>query len=123
MNLPDERLQQFVTESAWEHDAVQTQLNEDLPPDVQSSDALLQVDGMPILKNGDHSVGVAKQWAGNGGKVANSQHAVDLTLTVPGEEINANQVTWPLGMELYLPEDWLTDPAYESRRQDARIPE
>jgi len=123
MNLPDERLQQFVTESPWEHDAVSAQLNEDFPPAVQSPDAILQVDGTPILKNDKQSVGVGRQWAGNVGKITNSQHAVDLMLTVPGEEINANQVTWPLGMELYVPEDWLTDPAYESRRRDARIPE
>lgn len=123
MGIPEDRLQQFITDSPWEHEAVQTQLNEDLPPEFHSTDAILQVDGMPILKDGKQSAGVARQWAGNVGKVANSQHAVDLTLTVPGEEINANQVTWPLGMELYLPEDWLTDPEFAPRRQDVRLPD
>lgn len=122
-NVPEDRLQQFITDSPWDHDAVQADLNEDIPPAFRSEAAILQVDGMPILKDGEHSVGVGRQWAGNAGKVANSQHAVDLILTVPGETHNATQVTWPLGMELYLPKDWLTEPAYAARRADARIPE
>lgn len=121
--IPEDRFQQFITDSPWEHEAVQLQLDEDLPPGFHSPAAILQVDGMPILKDGSHSVGVGRQLAGNAGKIANSQHAVDCLLTVPGEEINANQTTWPLGMELYLPEAWLTDPEFASRRQDVRLPD
>lgn len=121
VNVPEDRLQQFITDSPWDHDAVQADLNEDIPPAVRSEAAILQVDGMPILTDGEHSVGVGRQWAGNVGKVANSQHAVDLILTVPVETHTAQQVTWPLGMELYLPKDWLTEPACAARRADARI--
>lgn len=78
---------------------------------------------MPIPKDGTQSVGVGRQWAGNVGKVANSQHAVDCMLTVPGKEINGNQLTWPLGMELYFPEDWLTESEYAARREDVQLPD
>lgn len=122
-DIPEDRFNQFIRESPWEHDAVQWELNADLPPEFRSDAGILLVDGMPILKDGKASVGVARQWAGNVGKVANSQHAVDLTLTIPDEQRSENQVTWPLGMELYVPEAWLTAPEYESRRRDVRLPE
>lgn len=93
MDIPEDRFQQFIRESPWRHDAVQTQLNQDVPPDVQSADNILHVDAMPILKDGSHSVGVERQWAGTVGKVANCQQAVDLVLTNPGESHNANQLT------------------------------
>lgn len=123
MGIDHDRLQQFITDSSWEHDAVQTNLNHSLPGLFRSDQAILNVDGMPILKDGSHSVGVARQYAGNVGKVANSQIAVDLTLTIPGETYNANQVTYPLGMELYLPEDWLTADDYADRREAVGLPD
>lgn len=90
---------------------------------MQSPENILHVDAVPLLKDGSHSVGVKRQWASNVGKIANCQQGVDLILTNPGETYNANQLTWPLGMELYLPEDWLTDPEYAQRREDTRIPD
>lgn len=112
MAIPEDRFQQFIRESPWRHDAVQRQLNQDVPPDVHSPENILHVDAVPILKEGSHSVGVKRQWASNVGKIANCQQAVDLIITNPGETYNANQLTWPLGMELYVPEEWLTDPEY-----------
>lgn len=123
MDIPEDRLQQFITDSPWEYDAVQTHLNDVIPPQFSSDDAILNVDGVAFLKEGDKSVGVGRQYAGCVGKVANSQVAVDLTMTVPGETRNANQITWPLGMDLYLQEHWFTDDDYADLREEVGIPD
>jgi len=122
MDTPQERLQQFITDSPWEHDAVQTHLLNTTPTRFDTDDAILNVDGVAMLKDGTQSVGVDRQYAGCVGKVANSQVAVDLTLTVPGDTYNANQLTWPLGMELYLPEDWVSAEGYDDRREAVGLP-
>ena len=61
-----------------------------------------------------------RQYNGAQGKVGNSQVAVDLIYAVPGERYNADQKTWPLGMELYLPESWTED---RERRQEVGVPD
>jgi len=89
---------------------------------------------MGIPKSGDHSVGVGRQWCGATGKVDNCQVTVNCTLARPGERHNSAQVTWPLGMHLYLPKKWTgTDESvyddaaeqeyYAQLREDAAIPE
>jgi SRSO17 transposase len=70
---------------------------------VQGSTAALIVDGVGFPKKGTHSVGVGCQWCGVLGKVDNCQVAVNLVLATPGEQRNADQVTWPMGMQLFLP--------------------
>ncbi len=62
---------------------------------------------MGIPKSGEDSVGVARQWCGATGKVDNCQVTVNCTLARPGERQNADQLTWPLGMRLYLPKSGL----------------
>lgn len=123
MNTPQQRLQRFITESPWEHDAVQTHLVDNIPTQFDADDAILAVDGVATLKDGNQSVGVGRQYAGCVGKVANCQVAVDLIATVPGKTYNANQITWPLGMELYLPEDWIAAEEYADRREAVGLPE
>lgn len=123
MSIDEDRLRRFIADSPWEHEALQTRLNREIPAGLRSPEAMLIVDGMDIVKKGDHSVGVGRQYAGSVGKVENCQLAVDLVATSPGEERNADQRTWPLGMELYLPKAWLTDPAFEERRKLVGIPE
>ncbi len=89
---------------------------------------------MGIPKSGEDSVGVARQWCGATGKVDNCQVTVNCTLARPGERQNADQLTWPLGMRLYLPKKWAgaDDAEYEDqqqrerfaqRREDANIPD
>lgn len=48
--------------------------------------------------------------------------ALNLTLAVPGERYNADQVTWPMGMQLYLPKKWGgdDDSVYDSDEQRER---
>ena len=123
MNLHEDAIRRFISQSPWEHEAVQEYLNRDIPDDFRSEAAILIVDDVDILKKGRHSVGVSRQYAGSIGKVDNCQVAVDLVSVVPGDTRNADQLTWPLGMELYLPEPWLKDDSYADRRERCNLPE
>ena len=69
------------------------------------------LDGTSFPKQGHHSVGVARQYCGALGKVANCQVAVTVALWTGVR-------AYLLGAALYLPEAWLTAPA----RAAAKIP-
>src|ERR671932_1093319 len=67
--------------------------------------------GMP--KQGQHSVGVARQYCGNLGKRDNCQVAVSLSVA-------NDHASLPIAYQLYLPQDWAAD---QKRRQAAGVPE
>ncbi|MHC3439892.1 IS701 family transposase [Natrialbaceae archaeon A-gly3] len=134
MQVDQERLERFVRESPWEHENVEKELRERVPEAIQSRQAAVIIDGMGIPKSGEDSVGVARQWCGATGKVDNCQVTVNCTLARPGERQNADQLTWPLGMRLYLLKKWAgaDDAEYDDqqqrelfaqRREDANIPD
>jgi SRSO17 transposase len=72
---------------------------------------VLILDGTSFPKQGPHSVGVAGQYCGSLGKIANCQVAVTVALW-------SGARAWMRGAALYLPETWLTPEA----RQRAQIP-
>jgi SRSO17 transposase len=104
-------LRQFVNQSPWSWEPVQqaltTMARERLP-----ADAVLIVDETSFPKQGQHSVGVGRQYCGALGKTANCQMAVSVHL---GTETACLPLTWAL----YLPEAWIQD---APRRAEARIP-
>ena len=77
-------------------------------------DADLLVGGMPescliidetsFIKQGERSVGVARQWSGRLGKVDNCQVAVFAVLSDGRQNV-------PIDMRLYLPRKWIEDEA------------
>jgi len=70
------------------------------------------LDDTGIPKKGSHSVGVARQYCGNTGKVDNCQVAVSLSL--------ANEwASMPVGYRLYLPKAWAQD---AQARAKAHVP-
>src|SRR5882672_5619726 len=71
------------------------------------------VDDTGFLKQGNHSVGVQRQYTGSAGKITNCQVAVSLSVATRTEHL-------PIDFELYLPSSWTEDLA---RRREARIPD
>lgn len=104
-----EALQHFITDSPWEAEPLWTRLREL----VSVRRGILALDDTSFPKQGKHSVGVKRQYCGALGKIANCQVAVSTVLL-------AEQLAWPLTFELYLPEEWCTDPP---RRAKACIPD
>lgn len=101
-------LQHFITHAAWAWGPFWKRLRALLPVRV----GLVLLDETSFPKQGRHSVGVARQYCGALGKIANCQVAVSSALRAEG-------LTWPLGMDLYLPKEWIED---EARREDAGVP-
>lgn len=97
-------LQHFITHAVWDVAPVWQRLVQHVP----ARRGVLIIDDTGWLKQGKHSVGVARQYCGAVGKVANCQVAVTTMLW-------AKQRAWPLGMTLYLPKDWTRDAARRTR--------
>jgi SRSO17 transposase len=99
--------QHFITHAPWQADGLWKRLRRVVP----ERRGVLILDGTSFPKQGKASVGVARQYCGSLGKVANCQVAVTVALWTGAR-------AWILGAQLYLPEQWLT-PAQRTR---ARIP-
>jgi len=99
--------QHFISHAPWDVARVWRQLRAAIP----DRDGVLILDATSFPKQGPHSVGVARQYCGTLGKVANCQVAVTAALWTGAR-------AWMLGAALYLPEVWLTPDA----RQRAKIP-
>jgi len=97
--------QHFITHAPWEAEAVWTQLRARIP----ERTGVLILDGTSFPKQGLASVGVARQYCGARGKVANCQTAVTVALWTGAR-------AWLLGATMYLPEAWLT-PRQRTRGQ------
>jgi SRSO17 transposase len=98
--------QYFITEGPWDAERVWRRLRA-LVPERQG---IVIFDGTSFPQQGTHSVGVARQYCGALGKIANCQVAVTAALWTTRAYL--------LGAALYLSEDWLT----EAARQPAHIP-
>jgi SRSO17 transposase len=96
-------LRQFVGQSPWAVEKVQKYLAEKVVDLLSDPEAWI-LDETSFPKAGSHSVGVARQYCGALGKIANCQVAVSLHWSSP-------ERSCPLGWRLYLPQDWLQDPA------------
>lgn len=102
-----EAFQYFISESKWEAERVWRRLREVLPV----REGLVIIDGTSFPKQGEASVGVARQYCGALGKIANCQVAVTAALWHRAR-------AYLVGARLYLPEAWLTPAA----RDRAKIP-
>src|SRR6056297_2580064 len=58
--INEHRIRRFISESPWEHEAVQDHLNEHIPETITSPEAMLIVDDVDIIKDGHDSVGVKR---------------------------------------------------------------
>ena len=109
-----QQFQHFISNSPWEHEPVVAQIGQDADTLVGGKpDSCLIIDESSFAKQGDRSVGVARQWSGRLGKVDNCQVAVFGVLSDGHRHV-------PVDVRLYLPKRWIDDPA---RCDQAGVPE
>lgn len=97
----EQALQQFLNQSSWDEQAILDSLHAWMAKRFGTAGALI-IDDTGFPKQGEHSVGVARQYTGTLGKVASCQVAVTLQLAT-GTEVVA------LDAKLYLPQSWTAD--------------
>ena len=96
-------MQHFIASPAWDDGPLWTVLAREADRLVGGPGAYLVIDDTALPKKGTLSVGVARQYCGRLGKRANCQALVSLTLA-------QGDVPMPVGLRLFLPEEWTTDP-------------
>jgi SRSO17 transposase len=74
-------LQQFVSDSPWNHEALIERIGKDVNALLGGNDSMLLIDESGFAKKVKKSVGVARQWNGRMGKVDNAQVGVFAALS------------------------------------------
>ena len=106
-------MQRFLTDSPWDDAAIIGRLQEYLGSRLGHPEAVWVLDGSDFPKQGRKSVGVARQYCGRLGKVANCQAGMFLAYVSPlGRAL--------VDKGLYLPESWTSD---KDRCAAAGVPE
>ena len=99
---PEQALQQFVSQSPWDDQAVLRRYRAHLAETFASPDGVFVIDDTTFPKQGAASVGVQRQYCGARGKKANCQAAVSVHYVGPRGH-------YPLALRLFLPNAWLAD--------------
>ena len=105
-----DQLHHFVAAGVWDAAPLGAELLAQADRLVGGDDAVLVIDDTALPKKGRHSVGVAAQYASALGKTANCQTLVSTTLA-------RGEVPMMVGLRLFLPEGWTSDPARMTRAQ------
>jgi len=110
----DQALQHFLTNSRWNDQLVIDQIAQDANQLIGGKeDSCLIIDETGCPKKGNKSVGVARQWCGQLGKVENCQVGVFSVL-------GFQEYAVPIGDRLFLTEAWVND---EKRCLEAGVPQ
>jgi SRSO17 transposase len=104
-------LHHFVAVSPWDWRPVRRRLAERLVAELGPTAWAVDDTGFP--KDGDHSVGVQRQYSGTLGKTANCQLGVSVNAVT-------EQASCPLSWRLFLPESWDAD---TRRRAACHLPD
>jgi SRSO17 transposase len=107
-----DQLHHFITAGVWDAAPLEAELLIQADRMIGGEHAVLVIDDTALPKKGSHSAGVAPQYASALGKTVNCQTLVSVTLA-------NGEVPVMLGLRLFLPESWTSDPA---RMQRARVP-
>lgn len=106
--------QRFMTDGRWNQPRMREHQQTIIAAELGEAEGVVIVDGSGFPKQGSHSVGVAAQYCGHLGKVANCQEGVFLVYV-------SSQGYAFLDERLYLPNCWFTE-AYRERWKACRIP-
>ena len=113
-DLDYQSVHHFISDSPWSADALITEIAQQADGLLGgASDSRLILDGSDFSKKGTHSVGVARQYNGNLGKIDNCQAAVFACLS-------AGDHALPVGTRFYLSKAWCDD---SERCRKAGVPE
>jgi SRSO17 transposase len=105
-------LQRFLESIKWNEEKLRDRCQQIVAEDHAHPEAIGAVDESGIAKSGKETIGVARQWNGNRGKVDNCVVGVHLSYAAPGFQCL-------LDSQLYLPKDWASDP---ERRKKTTFP-
>jgi SRSO17 transposase len=108
-------LHHVVAKAEWDDAAVLRAVRERVLPTIERHGPARYwiVDDTGFPKQGEHSIGVARQYCGQPGKQDNCQVAASLSAA-------NDRASLPIAYRLYLPEAWAADPR---RRAKAGVPE
>ena len=108
-------MQRFVSDAPWADANIAIKYRSLVNDDLGSPDGVLIIDESGCIKKGDDSVGVARQYCGNVGKVDNCQVGVFAAY--------ASENGYALvDKRLFIPEKWFSDD-YAARRRKCKLPE
>ncbi|CAH0356599.1 IS701 family transposase ISNha1 [Sphingobium sp. CECT 9361] len=107
-----DQLHHFVAAGVWDSVPLEAALLKEADRLVGDQAGFLVIDDTALPKKGQHSVGVAPQYASSLGKTSNCQSLVSVTLA-------SREVPVMVGLRLFLPESWTDD---AERMTRARVP-
>ncbi len=102
-------LQRFLESVKWDEEKLRDRCQEIVAQVHAHPEAIGCVDESGTAKSGKATVGVARQWNGNRGKVDSSVVAVHTSYSMPGFQVL-------LDSTVYLPEAWANDPTRRKKR-------
>lgn len=108
-------VQQFLGEGKWDDAAILRRREALVAADLGEADGVMICDGSGFPKKGEHSVGVARQYCGALGKIANCQHGVFTLYASRGGYTFVDR-------RLYVPEHWF-DADYAEKRRRCGVPD
>jgi SRSO17 transposase len=95
-------LQRFLESIKWNEEKLRDRCQTIVAKEHAHPEAIGCVDESGTAKSGQETVGAARQWNGNRGKIDNCVVAVHLSYWAPGFQVL-------LDSTLYLPEEWAND--------------
>src|SRR5215210_9190426 len=110
---PEQALQQFVNQSPWDEQKVVQRYRSVMAESLAGPRGIFVIDDTGYPKQGQHSVGVQRQYCGQLGKKANCQVAVTVHYVSPKGH-------FPAALRLYVPKSWTSSP---ERLEGAGVPE
>ena len=108
-------MQFFVSDAFWDDNKILSKYHGMVNADMGEPDGVLIFDESGMIKKGNESAGVAKQYCGNIGKVENCQVGVYVGYAT-------RHGYCLLGARLFVPEIWFSD-EYAERRKRCRFPD
>ena len=108
-------MQQFIGQGEWDSAVLMRHAQDLVSAWLGEEEGVVIVDGSGFPKQGSHSVGVAHQYCGHLGKIANCQEGVFLVYASRRGYAFVDE-------QLYVPEEWFSDES-QKRRKACGMPE